>query len=234
MQNRRPVLLLTRSAGQSDRMAALARAEWGDLPVVIAPVLRIVGLPFADDLPAGAELIFTSENAVAVVAGAMALAGRRAWCVGARTAAVARETGADVIEAGGTAQSLIAMIKAARPDAPLVYLRGAIISRDIEHDLNQLGIATTSRIVYAQEPCDPGPQAAALFAGERPVIVPLFSVLSARRLGEYAASARAPLHLVAINDPVAQAWTGAAPASTHIADDFTTEAMLAAIRLLLQ
>lgn len=184
-----PTVLLTRPQADSQRFAArLAGAA-----VVISPVLRIV--PVAHDaarLAKAPGLVFTSVHAVPAAGPGR---GRVAFCVGPRTAAVARAAGFAVTEGPGDAAGLAPLL--AQAELPLIHPRGAHLARD-------LGVPGV--VVYDQRPAALTDQARALLAGRAPVILPLFSPRSARLLAEQAWRAAAPLWLAAISATTDAAW----------------------------
>lgn len=210
-----PIVLLTRPLADLRGFAA----RLGDVPVVISPILRIV--PVDHDAAAAAAapaLVFTSRHAVAFGGPGR---GRVAYCVGAGTAAMARKAGFRVIEGPGDAAGLIPLLRSA--DLPLLHLRGRYLARDLD---------VPGMVVYDQQPQALSEQAMAVLAGDRPVLLPLFSPRSARLVSRAAAGARAPLQAVAISAAVAAAWDGPR-ADMEIAAHPDADLMLAAINQLL-
>lgn len=119
MPDLRPTLLLTRPLAQSRRFAAEFAARYGaDWPVVISPLLEIVTVPA--EVPPAPVVVFTSESAVAPFAALSPAAGRRAWCVGPRTAKVAEAAGFVPILGPGEAQGLVRAILAEETARPLL------------------------------------------------------------------------------------------------------------------
>lgn len=216
-----PTVLLTRPQPDSQSFAALLSTlpETAHLPVLIAPLMRIVPVPHdSAALAAAAGLVFTSAHAVASAGPGR---GRPAICVGERTGQVARDAGFAVIQGAGTADSLVPLI-AASP-VPLVHPHGRHLAQRL---------AVPGIVVYDQRPQPLTARARAALMGARPVVVPVYSPRSARLLAGMAAGARAPLWLVAISDAAAAAWT--APAARRaVADQPSGRAMDAAIRAML-
>jgi uroporphyrinogen-III synthase len=193
-----PAILLTRPLAQSRRFAALLGRE-----CLIAPLLAPVFL--AADLPGHAAVILTSETGAQ--AAARLVAPGLAFCVGDRTAEVARALGFQARSAAGDAEALIQSILAAPDPGPLLHLRGREARGEIAARLTALGRPTQEAIVYAQEPQPLTPAAIAALQGQGPVILPLFSPRSAtlfaaeaRRIG-----AKAPLRVVAMSPAVREA-----------------------------
>ena len=155
-------------------------------------------------------MIFTSETA-AEMAGTMKEAGvarfpARAFCVGPRTAQVAKAAGFVPIGVGDNAEDLLALILAA-PLAPLLHLRGREVRGDLAKRLSASGVPTTDAVVYAQEKQPLTTQAMALLWGDQPILLPLFSPRSAEILQAECLriGLKAPLAIIAISAAVAEA-----------------------------
>lgn len=211
-------VLLTRPRAQSLAFARALSARFGaGVQPVIAPLMEVEAL--APPLPEGpfAGVIFTSANAVAAVAGLTALP-RLAWCVGDRTAEAARAAGFAARSAGGDAGALVAAIRADPPGGKLLHLRGAETRGAVADQLVSAGLETVSLVVYRQQAQPMPEEGRAVLAAVGPVIVPLFSPESARRLvAELTPPPQAELRLVAMSAAVAQsaaplgwAWQGLA------------------------
>lgn len=173
-----PLLLLTRPEPAARRFAAEA-AGFG-WPVVVSPALRIV--PVAHDgaaLAAAAGLVFTSENAVPFAGPGR---GRRAICVGPRTAEVARAAGFDAEAGPGDAARLVPLLAGLGPG--WLHPHGKHIARA----LPVAGVA-----VYDQQPVALNRAALDALAGVEPVVLPLFSPRTAAIVSDQAGGALAPL-----------------------------------------
>ena len=154
-------------------------------------------------------MIFTSETA-AGTAGTMKEAGiarfpAPAFCVGPRTAQVAKAAGFVPIGVADNAENLLALILAA-PVVPLLHLRGREVRGDLAKRLSASGVPTTDAIIYAQEKQPLTAQAVALLRGDQPILLPLFSPRSAEilraeclRIGR-----KAPIAVIAISTAVAE------------------------------
>jgi uroporphyrinogen-III synthase len=227
-----PPLLLTRPAAASARFAEAWRQVAGaDAPVVIAPVVEIVAAPGAADPGRYAGVVFASENAVVAVGAAP----RRmvAWCVGDRTAEAAAAAGYDARSAAGDAGALVALI-AAEGGGPLLFARGEESRGDVAARLRAAGLPCDEAVVYAQRDAPLTAEARALLAGTRPVLVPLFSANSARRLAREMATgpSSAPLLLAALAPAVATAWDGPEARRIAVAARPDATAMIEALRTL--
>ena len=130
-----------------------------------------------------AAVVLTSETG-AEAARRISAAGcrlpKRAYCVGDRTALVAKAAGFQVQSAGADADALVALILSERSAGPLLFLRGQEVAGNIENSLNTAGTETLSSIVYAQFRQPLSGQAMHLLRGDTPVIVPLFSPRTTR------------------------------------------------------
>jgi len=209
-----PIIILTRPQAQSE---AFARRIGPEAEVIISPALEICPLPFSVDLTRYAGLVVTSQNAIAAVRGRLDLAGRTAYAVGERTAAAARAEGMEVVVAGGDAARLVEMIKTQPPGGRLLFLHGVHTRGNVSEQLNSIGIGTDSAVVYDQKEVPLTAEALAALAGERPVILPLFSPRSAAIVGRAARAATAPVHLIAMSAAVRAGWEGPPPASEAVA-----------------
>jgi uroporphyrinogen-III synthase len=199
-------------------------------PVLIAPVTEIRKAPGAPGLEAHAGAIFTSVNGV----GALGVEGRgrRAWCGGERTAAAAREAGFDAVAAGGDAEALVAAVIASGERGPFLHARGREARGEVATRLRAAGIGCVEAVVYDQVALPLTAEAQALLAREAPVLVPLFSPMSAARLAAALADIplRAPLLVAAMSPAVAAAWTGPAPLRLAVARRPDSTAMLDALK----
>jgi uroporphyrinogen-III synthase len=200
-----PPILLTRPAAAGDAFADALRARFGaETRIILSPLLafRILDGP----LPEGpfAALIFTS--AAGVLASHDRMAVGRAWCVGDRTAAAAREAGYTVQVAGGDAAALCQAIIAAREEGPLLHLHGRDVRGDVAARLTGAGIPTQAQAVYAQDPQPLTPEAAGLLSGAGPVLAPVLSPRTARLLvaERDRLALTAPLWFAALSSAVAE------------------------------
>lgn len=233
MYDQRPPLLLTRPKAASQRFAREFRARFGaDWPVLIAPLIEIAAL--RAPVPQADAVIFTSENAVAPFVAASAPAGRRAYCVGGRTAKVATAAGFDVIAGPGDAVRLLPLIVKHHTGGRLVHARGRHIAAPLAEQLNSAGIETFEAVVYEQRDQVLLPEAAALLREDGPVLVPLFSPRSAALFADCARDATANLLIAPISAAAAAPCTGLTRASIEIAAQPEAASVLDAMARLLQ
>lgn len=195
-QSRAPILL-TRPEAQGERFAAMLAGERVVISPLFAPVFLAPPLPDADCV------IFTSATAIAALRGRRPAA--RAWCVGARTAELARAAGFEAMSADGDADALVAAIIASGERGPMLHLHGAETRGDVAARLRAAGIRTEGVVIYEQRPVPPIADAVALLAGDAPVLVPLFSPAAAKRFAEVSAGCVAPLRLACLSAAVARA-----------------------------
>lgn len=210
-----PTLLLTRPEADSRRFAAMLPG----VRHVISPILRIVPVPHDGARLAAAEaLVFTSQHAIPVAGPGR---GRTAFCVGPRTAALARDAGFAVIEGPGDAERLEPMLKAS--DLRLLHPHGRHVARHLPVE---------GMVVYDQQPLPLSSEVHALLAGAGPVILPLFSPRSARLLAAEAGPVRASLWLAPISRAAQEAWSGPVD-RCEVAQSPDAEGLAAAIRRLI-
>jgi len=225
-------LLMTRPRSASERFAAALEAETGPFArVIVSPLLEIVPRP-APALPPEAALAFTSENAAALAA-PFAAPGRRAYCVGDRTAEAARAAGFEAVSAGGDAAALAARLAADPPGASIVHLAGAHQRGDLVERLRAAGLPAERVTVYDQAARPLSAEARAALAGRSFVLLPLFSPRSAALASAEAAGATAPLLLACLSPAIRADWAGPPPAAETVASGPDATALTAAIARLL-
>ena len=194
-----PIIALTRPLHQSKRFAA-------DLDAVlatsasyhIAPLIEVVPTPTDLELQDADALIFTSENAVNAVG--INLSNRRAYCVGTRTAQAAQTKGCIVLNANGTAQDLIALIRAHQPKGRLIHLRGRHTRGDITATLLKHEISAKDVIVYEQLQKPFSPNTISMLRQTILVLFPVFSPRTAQILASELESIPLKAHFVCISD----------------------------------
>ena len=220
-----PILLLTRPRAAAQRFAAQVGLQ---IETLIAPLLQIDLLDIAPQTDDLRGIILTSENG-ALAAGRIAGLPRPAWCVGARTAQAAKDQGFAPLSADGNADDLIALILLRHESGPLLHLHGEHVRGDIAQRLITAGVAARSIPAYSQTSRALAPEAVAAFAGQRPIVLPLFSPRTVTILAEYGPF-NAPLHIVPISAVVADVARMLHPASTVLSDAPDADAMVRAVR----
>lgn len=227
----RPPILITRPQPQASRFARQLRGlEWTG-KVLVSPLLEPVFLnPIALGLPFHA-VILTSETAALAARNLPGLP-KLAFCVGDRTAQVARRLGFTARSAMGNASDLLDAIVDAGKRGPLLYLHGRETTGSLAVDLNSAGIETHSLLAYAQNPRPLGPEALRLICQPGPVILPILSPRSAALLvaAWQSAGAKATAHVAALSPAIAKAAASLHPETLAIAERPDGDSLLAAIR----
>jgi uroporphyrinogen-III synthase len=221
------ILLLTRPATASARTKAEVERLRPGVRVVVSPVIEIVQVPFTQ-APAQGELILTSENGAEAAVALDLPKGMRAWCVGARTAEVARAGGFDAVSAEGDAEALVALILSSSVRGELLHLRGEHARGDIAPRLRAAGRDARDTVVYRQEERVLSDEARSVLGAEQRVVLPVYSPRSAAILvaqGPFAA----PLHVIAISREAARAAKGLKGAVISEIDNPNGQSMLSAI-----
>ncbi len=186
-------LVLTRPKASSRQVLAECEGALGvAVEAVLSPVLQIERSGAWPDLAGYQSVLLTSANAVWGP-----LDGKRVYCVGARTAAAAQAAGAEVMEMSLDAARLSAEIT----DTPLIYLRGEHVSVDLAARFQ-----CDAHVVYEQRPAPLTPAAKHALAGEKPIILPLFSSRSARLAAKEVTQLGKKVQIIAMSPAVAEAW----------------------------
>lgn len=178
----------------------MCRNELGlDQQIIQSPLLKIEMLPIATELTQYRGLIFTSENSVSAFAQSQSRRDLPAYCVGGRTAKAAIEAGLEAHSANGSADDLVAMVQAADVAGPLLHIRG-------EHSRGEIADRISAQVdevvAYRQIALSLNDTARIALAGNREVILPLFSPRSAQIFFEQATSVTARLQMIVISKAV--------------------------------
>ena len=205
-QSLAPTVLLTRPAAQSASFAQSLQARVEGLRVVVSPLMVTVFHTVTLPKEPLQGVILTSQTGAEAAGRLRTQLPDLAYCVGDRTAQVAREAGFRVQSAQGDAEALLALILREKPQA-LIHLRGREARGDLAQRLSAAGVFTQERVVYAQDAQPLSDDAVAVLSGKAPVLVPLFSPRSAEILGAawQGLTTHAPLVVVAISQAVAEA-----------------------------
>ena len=198
-------LILTRPKDQAEAFVRDFGDNWpSSLEVMISPLLRISPNSNCEDIGGYRGLIFTSSNAVALIAEGD---GRPAFCVGRATTSIARARGWDAVFCGDTAQELARTLMSDRVQGPLLHASGKHIRCDIAGVLTRAGIDTNRCVLYDQEICALSHEARFALSSRADVLVPLFSPRTADAFVQEAPFT-ARLHLICISDAVRARCTG--------------------------
>jgi uroporphyrinogen-III synthase len=229
------ILVLTRPEEASRRfLKAVEKGLGGPVAHIFSPAIEIETVPHGQISKEAAAIILTSEQGARRAQDAGATAGMAAWCVGDRTAEAAWSTGLEAISTGGDVEALIAAILAARPNAPLVHIRGEQSTGDVAARLTEAGIPTSDLVVYRQAECEPRPELLQALNRSDPLVVPLFSPRSAEALLRRIDRADV-LRVVAMSDAVADAAEANGAKDILVAERPDLEAMaLATCRRILK
>ena len=205
-QSLAPTVLLTRPAAQSASFAQSLQARVEGLRVIVSPLMTTVFLTVTLPKEPLQGVVLTSQTGAEAAGRLRTQLPDLAYCVGDRTAQVAREAGFRVQSAQGDAEALLALILREKPQA-LIHLRGREARGDLAQRLSAAGVFTQERVVYAQDAQPLSDEAVAVLSGKAPVLVPLFSPRSAEILGAawQGLTTHAPLVVVAISQAVAEA-----------------------------
>ncbi len=221
-----PILLITRpepsGAAFADR---LRTGVAGGLEVIQSPIMRIERCGALPDMEGIKTLIFTSRHGVEAYAALGGPVDIPAYAVGEATAVAARGAGLSVTVCDGDAASVLSRVLADDAAAPALHPHGEHMARDIAKDLTEAGIETHDVVLYRQVPVHLTDRAKAVLAGDRPVVVPLFSPRSARLFFD-GAHVEAPLLVAAISEAAARAVPEGSVRALEIASRPDQEAMV--------
>ncbi len=128
----RPALILTRPLAQAEDFARAFRARFGaEWPVILSPLTEIRFLNRELPTTGCDAIVFTSANAVTAFCRISPVRDLPAFCVGPRTAEVARAAGFDGRQGPGDGVRLMAEISAMNPSR-IAWPRGTEVAADIE------------------------------------------------------------------------------------------------------
>lgn len=152
-------ILVTRPVDEAQRTANRLRVLGHE--TLIAPVLRIEPVPDAPigQAPWGAVVMTSGNAARALMAHARCseLIALPVFAVGRQTAEAAKLAGfSDVTSSDGDSSDLIRLINKRIPDrgAPLLYLAGSDIARDLAGDLAAHGFKVQTVVLYRAKAAD--------------------------------------------------------------------------------
>ncbi|WP_308917788.1 uroporphyrinogen-III synthase [Jannaschia sp. LMIT008] len=191
-----PPVLLTRPLADARHFAAYL-----GVPCVLSPLLKVA---FTATPPGDARaVLFTSQNGVRAWTAGGGPVGLPCWCVGPRTAALAREAGFDLRGWAADAAGLVRLVPSDAP--PLVHVRGAQARGGVAAGLRARGLSAAEAVLYEACPLPLTAEAAALLRAGH-VVAPVFSPRSARLLAEAVPEGALPhLRAVAISPAAAAA-----------------------------
>ncbi len=220
-----PLLLTRPDAAAKTFWDSLPEALRGALHPIYSPLIHIRPLKPRLHLDRYDGLIFTSSRAVWMTPIGD---GRPAFCVGPATTAAARTRGWQGIQSGGTAEELVTQLSQDRPRGTLLHLAGTHTRGAVAPSLTRAGIQTDYVAIYEQMQLGLTDKARGLMAGTHPVLIPLFSPLTARHLANDVRKAKSAF-IQAMSPNVAQEVSGLDAASVTVAKSPNAEAMVEAI-----
>lgn len=197
--------------------------------VCFSPLIEIIPRAIGLDVADYPGVIFTSQQAVMFSPDGN---GMTAYCVGDKTAALARTKGFDAISANGGAVDLIKMISSRAVGKKLLHIRGQHTRGNIAQNLSASGVLCDETVVYDQVELSLTDQAYALLKGGKPVILPLFSPRTAAILGAQV-NLDANHTLVGMSENVLAVLRQNEGVKCYVSDAPTTDEMVKLVRVLL-
>ena len=178
-------IIITRTLHAAKRTSSqLRQAGAATCPIIISPLLKILPISQEINLETNQEVVFTSENAV--LAAPVPAKDMLAWCVGERTAQVARNKGFTAVAANGNAELLVKLILQSKPKKSLIWLHGKSTAIDIKLLLDEAGLTIRSEVIYDQIRCQLSPKSIKLLQSTA-CVLPVYSPRTATILSEEAA-----------------------------------------------
>lgn len=221
-----PTVILTRPKTQSESFAAEILAQWDEpLEIIHAPLIEIAPLDTSCATPDA--FIFTSANGVTASRRLGVPQGRTAWCVGSKTADLARAAGFEPVTGPGDADGLVRQIIAAQPRGKLAHIRGMHARGDVCARLNAAGITCDDVVAYDQRARQLTPEAKSALNARQSVVLPLFSPRTATILngeGPFVAA----VHIIALSKAVELAVSPEISKQITVAASPSSKAMVSA------
>ncbi len=225
---------MTRPRAASERFVAqLPTRIRSRVQVIYSPILEIKPLPVQVNDKDVRGLIFTSANAVNAAASMGVDRDLPAYCVGPATTGTAIGAGWQAQMVGQTAEELVAALLKARPDSPLLHLRGEHTRGSVAERLTESGLTVRELPVYQQRLLPLTSEAIAAASGKVPVIAPIFSPRTARQFADIWRGS-APLFVAAISAATAEPLYSLGYQRLKIAKEPTPKKMRKAIKKLVK
>lgn len=182
-QSRFPIVLITRPEPQATRFAAEIRQHFGAcIETVISPLMGPRILPVSAPETKYGSVVYTSETGVLASAHMAENLPKTAYCVGERTAKVARDRGFDAVSAKGDVDDLFQLLQTNPDAAPFLLLQGKDTRGNLVERLRGCGMIADQLIVYEQRPIPLSDAAIAVLGTEGHVVLPVFSPKTAELL----------------------------------------------------
>ncbi|NDR57610.1 uroporphyrinogen-III synthase [Aliiruegeria sabulilitoris] len=204
---RNTTLLLTRPEAACRRFSRQVEETIGKFArTVIAPLFEIVPVEIASPPRLHEEIAFTSENGVRALSQQQKARGRPAWCVGARTAEMARAEGYSVRMTRPTVASLTTALIEEAAGIAIVHVTGQHRRGNLAETLREAGRTSRTLVAYDQRALTLRPDVLNILKKNVDIIAPVFSPRSANLLSQAAEQRSAHVHVVAISEATAKAW----------------------------
>ena len=232
MPNPIATILMTRP----ERSARQFVQALGPLPdgfeVVHSPLIDIKTTGPLPDLERIGGVVFSSKNGVAAWRDLGGPVVDTCYTIGDATADAAREIGFNPISASGAADDLVAHIIKDRPTVRLMHIHGTHTRGEIAKRLSVAGIPTDNATIYDQPLLPLSDRAKTVLAGNRPVILPLFSPRTAAQFVAEAAP-NAPVLVAALSESVAKPLENINFTSLVIAEEPNSPSMICSVARLI-
>lgn len=228
-----PSLLLTRPQSASEQFADAVYAHARFAQIVISPLIEIVAVKAPMQDCSATTFLFTSQHGALAAARRSEPAGRRAFCVGSRTTAVAQSLGYLAHEGGVDAEGLVTTLLNERPDGSLLHARGRHTRVNVTQRLASAQLDAREVVVYDQIARPLNAEAQALLAAPGLVMVPVFSPRSAELLAEEARHAVCRLRVAAISEAAAAPLSRLAHGQIEVAATPDAQGLIGAVNRLL-
>lgn len=186
-------VLLTRPEAQSRAFARLLDPRFD---VIFSPLIKIIFLDVSIDFSAFDAVAFTSQNGVMAYQSLNGPPGIPAFCVGDKTADVARQAGLKAQSAGGNVDDLNQLVSRLNPRPRILHLSG-------RHTSGTLGDDVTRVAAYDQvaQPLNDSAKAALQLNGD--LAIPLFSPRTAEIFqNQLQRSVSSSLHVVCLSQSI--------------------------------
>lgn len=221
-----PTVILTRPKAQSESFATELLAQWdGPIEIIHAPLIEIVPVDARCKTPDA--VIFTSANGVSASKRLGLPKGLSAWCVGSKTAELARAAGFEPVRGPGDADGLVRQIIAANPRGRLAHIRGMHARGDVSARLNEAGITCEDVVAYDQKARPLTLEALSAVSAQKCVVLPLFSPRTATILNSEGPFVAA-VHVIALSEAVKSAISPEIVKQVTLAESPDGNAMLSA------
>ena len=175
------ILLLTRPLDGNERFCLKIKHLLDSCEILDNPIQKIDFLPSLSKVNKNSVLIFTSANGLRA-AKKHNLINNKCFVVGANTKKIAVSLGYDVLGFSKDQENLLKLIKSKKPTESMVHIRGKHTIGNLCDALQRSQLSCSDIIGYNQEPLKIKKQNLQKIHSGRPVILPIFSSMSAELL----------------------------------------------------